>query len=46
MDKLRLQYHLTGASSMTVQIFDLTNQDNRHIRLKGLKQGSWEATYL
>jgi hypothetical protein len=44
--KLRFRYYLTGASEMTVQIFDLTVQDNRHIRLKGLKQGAWTTLYL
>jgi hypothetical protein len=44
--KLRMRYHLTGATAMTVQIFDLTDQDNRHIRLQGLKQGSWETVHL
>jgi hypothetical protein len=39
--KLRFRYHLTGASAMTVQVFDATDQDNRHIDLKGLKQGEW-----
>jgi hypothetical protein len=44
--KLRFRYHLTGSSAMTVQIFDATDQDNRHIHLKGLKQGKWSFTYL
>jgi lysophospholipase L1-like esterase len=44
--KLRLRYHLTGASAMTAQIFDLTYNDNRRIRLEGLKQGAWETRYL
>jgi len=44
--KLRFRYHLTGASSMTVQIFDATVQDNRHIRLNDLKQGEWTTQYL
>jgi hypothetical protein len=39
--KVRFRYHLTGASGMTVQIFDLTDNDNRHVRLKGLEQGKW-----
>jgi hypothetical protein len=39
--KLRFRYHLTGASGMTVQVFDATDQDNRHIDLKGLKQSGW-----
>lgn len=44
--KLRFRYHLTGASAMTVQIFDATVQDNRHIRLTNLKQGEWTTLYL
>jgi hypothetical protein len=44
--KLRYRYHLTGASAMTVQIFDATVQDNRHIRLGQLKQGEWATQYL
>lgn len=39
--KLRFRYHVTGASAMTVQIFDLTDRDNRHIHMKGLKQDTW-----
>jgi hypothetical protein len=44
--KLRYRYHLTGASAITVQIFDATVQDNRHIRLERLKQGEWATQYL
>ena len=44
--KLRFRYHLTGASSMTVQIFDATVQDNRHVTLKGLKQSAWVTQYV
>jgi len=44
--KLRFRYHLTGASTMTVQIFDATAQDNRHINLTGLKQGEWTTQYV
>lgn len=44
--KLRFRYHLSGAAAMTVQMFDATDQDNRHIRVKGLKQGSWEWANL
>jgi hypothetical protein len=38
--KLRFRYYLTGAAKMTVQLFDLTDQDNRHIPLRNLKQGA------
>jgi hypothetical protein len=44
--KLRFRYHLTGASAMTVQVFDATVQDNRHIRLNDLKQGEWVTLYI
>src|SRR5262249_43450356 len=39
--KLRFRYHLTGASAMTVQMFDATDQDNRHIHVRNLKEGAW-----
>jgi hypothetical protein len=39
--RLRFRYHLSGASALTVQVFDATDQDNRHVHLKGLKQGAW-----
>ncbi len=44
--KLRFRYHLAGASGLTVQIFDASVQDNRHIQLRGLKQNEWTTTYL
>lgn len=44
--KLRFRYHLTGASALTVQIFDVTVQDNRHLRLTDLPQGEWTTLYL
>lgn len=44
--KLRFRYHLTGASAMTVQIFDATVQDNRHVHLGNLKQGEWATVYV
>ena len=31
---------------MTVQIFDATVQDNRHIRVTDLKQREWTTTHL
>jgi len=31
---------------MTVQLFDATVQDNRHIRLVDLAQGEWTTRYL
>lgn len=39
--KLRFRYYLTGASALTVQVFDATDKDNRHVRLKGLARGKW-----
>lgn len=44
--KLRFRYHLKGTSSMQVQIFDLTDMDNRHVRLKDLKQGEWTFLHV
>jgi hypothetical protein len=44
--KLRFRYHLTGATAMTVQIFDATDQDNRHVRLETLKEGAWQTQYV
>jgi hypothetical protein len=44
--KLRFRYHLSGSSRMTVQIFDATVQDNRHLNLTGLKQDEWTTCYV
>jgi hypothetical protein len=44
--RLRFRCHLSGASSMTVQIFDATDQDNRHVQLNALKQDAWTTHYL
>jgi hypothetical protein len=44
--KLRFRYHLTGADAMTVQVFDATDGDNRHINMKGLKEGAWQWAIL
>jgi len=44
--KARFRYHLAGAAAMTVQIFDATVQDNRHVRLRDLKQNEWTTTYV
>ena len=44
--KLRFRYHLSGASQMTVQIFDATVQDNRHIVLRDLLQNQWRTIYV
>ena len=44
--KLRFRYFLSGASAMTAQLFDVTDGDNRHIPMKGLKEGTWEWAIL
>lgn len=44
--KLRFRYHITGTSKMTVQVFDLTDKDNRHIQMKDLKQDVWQWANL
>jgi hypothetical protein len=44
--KLRFRYHLTGSRRMTVQIFDLTDMDNRHIDLRDLEPARWQTLYL
>jgi hypothetical protein len=44
--KLRFRYHLSGAAAMTVQVFDLTDGDNRHIQMKDLKPGAWQWAIL
>jgi len=44
--RLRFRYHLTGATSMTAQVFDLTDNDNRHVRLTDLKSGEWTFLHV
>jgi hypothetical protein len=44
--RLRFRYHLTGAAALTTQIFDVTDGDNRHVRLKDLKTGEWTFTHV
>lgn len=44
--KLRFRYHLRGTAKLTVQIFDVTDQDNRHIHLTDCLQGKWVTQYL
>lgn len=44
--KLRCRYYLTGSRRMTVQIFDLTDRDNRHIHLRELQPAQWQTIYL
>jgi arylsulfatase A-like enzyme len=43
---LRFRYRLEGAEDMTVQMFDLTVQDNRHIRRRDLPLGRWSELEL
>ena len=44
--KLRFRYLLRGATRMTVQAFDLTDRDNRHIHLANCKENEWTTQYL
>ncbi len=44
--KLRFRYHLTGSRVLTVQTFDATDQDNRHVRLNDLKNGEWSFLHV
>jgi len=44
--KLRFRYHLTGTTSLTAQIFDVTDNDNRHVRLHDLKTGEWSFVHV
>jgi len=44
--KLRFRYHLAGTTQITVQIFDATVQDNRHIILRDLPQNEWRTAYV
>ena len=44
--KLRFRYYLEGASQITVQIFDATVQDNRHLVLRDLPQNQWRTCYV
>jgi hypothetical protein len=44
--KVRFRFHLTGATSLIVQIFDATVQDNRHVRLENLPPGQWTTRYV
>jgi hypothetical protein len=44
--RLRFRYFLKGTSSFQVQIFDLTDGDNRHIILKDIEEGRWRFAEL
>lgn len=44
--KVRFRYFLSGANSITAQIFDATDADNRHVQMNGLKEGAWQWAIL
>lgn len=44
--KLRFRFYLTGASQLRTQIFDATDQDNRHVDLSNLEQKKWKFIYV
>lgn len=44
--RLRFRYYLTGTTEMIAQIFDTTVQDNRHVRLTGLKTNEWTTMHV
>jgi hypothetical protein len=44
--KLRFRYHVTGTTSMTVQAFDVTDNDNRHVNLNDLKENEWTFVHV
>jgi lysophospholipase L1-like esterase len=44
--KLRFRYWQRGARQMTVQIFDATDQDNRHVVAGDLAKESWSNLYV
>jgi hypothetical protein len=44
--RLAFEHRLEGTNSLTVQIFDVTVQDNRHIVLRDLVPGRWQRAEL
>ncbi len=44
--KLRFRYWQRGAGQLTVQIFDATDQDNRHVVVKDLARECWTNLYV
>jgi lysophospholipase L1-like esterase len=44
--KLRFRYWQRGVRQLTVQVFDATDQDNRHVVVKDLKPATWTNRYL
>jgi hypothetical protein len=44
--KLRFRYHLMGKAALTVQMFDLTVMDNRHIRIAEPQRDKWAFIHL
>jgi hypothetical protein len=44
--KLRFRYWQRGARQMTVQVFDATDQDNRHVVVQDLVKENWTNLYV
>jgi hypothetical protein len=44
--KLRFRYWQRGVRQLTAQIFDATDQDNRHVVLKDLASEAWTNQYV
>jgi hypothetical protein len=44
--KLRFRYFAEDISELTVQLFDATVQDNRHVILRNLKPRQWTTQYV
>jgi hypothetical protein len=44
--KLRFRYWQRGARQLTAQIFDATDQDNRHVVVKELAKDMWTNLYI
>jgi hypothetical protein len=44
--KLRFRYWQRGVRQLTAQIFDATDQDNRHVVIKDLKPATWTNLYV
>lgn len=44
--KLRFRYHLSGASALTVGIFDVTDRVHRRVQLTNLPKAAWTFAYV
>jgi hypothetical protein len=44
--KLRFRYHLSGASALSVGIFDVTDRVYRRVQLKELPRDAWNFAYV